>query len=102
MKIKITRKDGLSIIGRKKSLTFTISSDLEQLSKASEKAFCINEVNGNEWSISYINDEMENNNEIIEFIFSVEDWNKTLNEVKAIYWKNDVIEDEFDFIATID
>lgn len=102
MKIKITRKDGLSIIGRKKSLTFTISSDLEQLSKASEKAFCINEVNGNEWSISYINDEMENNNEIIEFIFSVKDWNKTLNEVKAIYWKNDVIEDEFEFIAIID
>ena len=102
MKIKITRKDGLSIIGRKKSLTFTISSDLEQLSKASEKAFCINEVDRNEWSISYINDEMENNNEIIEFIFSVEDWNKTLNEVKAIYWKNDVIEDEFEFIATID
>ena len=102
MKIKITRKDGLSIIGRKKSLTFTISSDLEQLSKASEKAFCINEVDNNKWSISYINDEMENNNEIIEFIFSVEDWNKTLNEVKAIYWKNDVIEDEFEFIATID
>jgi hypothetical protein len=102
MKIKITRKDGLSIIGRKKSLTFTISSDLEQLSKASEKAFCINEVNGNEWSISYINDEMENNNEIIEFIFSVKDWNKTLNEVKAIYWKNDVIEDEFEFITIID
>lgn len=102
MKIKITRKDGLSIIGRKKSLTFTISSDLEQLSKASEKAFCINEVDNNEWSISYINDEMENNNEIIEFIFSVENWNKTLNEVKAIYWKNDVIEDEFEFIATID
>ena len=102
MKIKITRKDGLSIIGRKKSLTFTISSDLEQLSKASEKAFFINEVNGNEWSISYINDEMENNNEIIEFIFSVKDWNKTLNDVKAIYWKNDVIEDEFEFITIID
>ena len=102
MKIKITRKDGLSIIGRKKSLTFTISSDLEQLSKASEKAFCINEVDDNEWSISYINDEMENNNEIIEFVFSVEDWNKTLNEVKAIYWKNDIIEDEFEFIAVTD
>lgn len=102
MKIKITRKDGLSIIGRKKSLTFTISSDLEQLSKASEKSFCMNEVDSNEWSISYINDEMENNNEIIEFVFSVEDWNKTLNEIKAIYWKNDVIEDEFEFIATID
>lgn len=102
MKIKITRKDGLSIIGRKKSLTFTISSDLEQLSKASEKVFCMNEVDSNEWSISYINDEMENNNEIIEFIFSIKDWNKTLNEVKAIYWKNDVIEDEFEFIATID
>ena len=83
-------------------MTFTISSDLEQLSKASEKSFCINEVDSNEWSISYINDEMENNNEIIEFIFSVEDWNKTLNEVKAIYWKNDIIEDEFEFIAVTD
>lgn len=102
MKIKITRKDGLSIIGRKKSLTFTISSDLEQLSKASEKAFCINEVDNKEWSISYINDEMENNNEVIEFVFSIKDWDKTLNEVKAIYWKNDVIEDEFEFITTID
>lgn len=101
-KVKIKRKDNYPIIGRKKSLTFTISSDLEQLSKASEKLFCINEVDSNEWSISYINDEMENNNEIIEFIFSIEDWNKTLNEVKAIYWKNDVIEDEFDFIAVTD
>ena len=101
-KVKIKRKDNSPIIGKNKSLTFAISDDLEQLSKASEKAFCINEVDSNEWSISYINDEMENNNEIIEFIFSVEDWNKTLNEVKAIYWKNDVIEDEFEFIATID
>ena len=101
-KVKIKRKDNSTIIGKKKSLTFAISNDLEELSKASEKAFCINEVDNNEWSISYINDEMENNNEIIEFIFSVEDWNKTLNEVKAIYWKNDVIEDEFEFIATID
>lgn len=101
-KIKIKRKDNSPIIGKKKSLTFTISSDLEQLSKASEKAFCINEVDSNEWSISYINDEMEKNNEIIEFIFSVDDWNKTLNEVKAIYWKNDVIEDEFEFIAVTD
>lgn len=101
-KIKIKRKDNSTIIGKKKSLTFAISNDLEQLSKASEKAFCINEVDNNEWSISYINDEMENNNEIIEFVFSVEDWNKTLNEVKAIYWKNDVIEDEFEFIAVTD
>lgn len=101
-KIKIKRKDNSPIIGRKKSLTFTISSDLEQLSKASEKAFCINEVGSNEWSISYINDEMENNNEILEFVFSIEDWNKTLNEVKAIYWKNDIIEDEFEFIAVTD
>ena len=45
---------------------------------------------------------MEINNEIIEFVFSVEDWNKTLNEVKAIYWKNDIIEDEFEFIAVTD
>ena len=101
-KIKIKRKDNSPISRKKKSLTFAISDDIEQLSKASEKAFCINEVDSNEWSISYINDEMENNNEIIEFIFSVEDWNKTLNEVKAIYWKNDIIEDEFEFIAVTD
>ena len=101
-KIKIKRKDNSPIIGKKKSLTFVISNDLEELSKASEKAFCINEVDNNEWSISYINDEVENNNEIIEFVFSVEDWNKTLNEVKAIYWKNDIIEDEFEFIAVTD
>lgn len=101
-KIKIKRKDNSTIIGKKKSLTLAIYDDLEQLSKASEKSFCINEVDSNEWSISYINDEMENNNEIIEFIFSVEDWDKTLNEVKAIYWKNDVIEDEFEFIAVTD
>lgn len=69
MKIKVTRKDGSPIIGRKKSLAFTISSDLEQLSKASEKTYCINEINSDEWSVSYINDEMEKNNEIIEFVF---------------------------------
>lgn len=102
MKIKVTRKDGLPIIGRKKSLTFTISRDLEQLSKASEKTFCINDINSDEWSVSYINDEMEKNNELIEFVFSIEDYNKTLEEVNVIYWKNDVIEDEFEFIATID
>ena len=101
-KIKIKRKDNSPIIRKKKSLTLAISNDLEQLSKSSEKSFCINEVDSNEWSISYINDEIENNNEIIEFVFSVEDWNKTLNEVKAIYWKNDIIEDEFDFIAVTD
>ena len=102
MKIKITRKDGSTIIGRKKSLAFTISSDLEQLSKASEKTYCINEINSDEWSVSYINDEMEKNNEIIEFVFSIEDYNKTLDEVKVIYWQNDIIEDEFEFIATND
>lgn len=102
MKIKVTRKDGLPIIGRKKSLTFTISRDLEQLSKASEKTFCINDINSDEWSVSYINDEMEKNNELIEFVFSIEDYNKTFEEVNVIYWKNDIIEDEFEFIATID
>lgn len=102
MKIKVTRKDGLPIIGRKKSLTFTISRDLEQLSKASEKTFCINDINSDEWSVSYINDEMEKNNELIEFVFSIEDYNKTLEEVNVIYWKNDIIEDEFEFIAIID
>ena len=102
MKIKVTRKDGSPIIGRKKSLAFTISSDLEQLSKASEKTYCINEINSDESSVSYINGEMEKNNEIIEFVFSIEDYNKTLDEVKVIYWKNDIIEDEFEFIATND
>lgn len=102
MKIKVTRKDGLPIIGRKKSLTFTISRDLEQLSKASKKTFCINDINSDEWSVSYINDEMEKNNELIEFVFSIEDYNKTLEEVNVIYWKNDIIEDEFEFIASID
>ena len=102
MKIKVTRKDGSPIIGRKKSLAFTISSDLEQLSKASEKTYCINEINSAEWAVSYITDEMEKNNEIIEFVFSIEDYNKTLDEVKVIYWKNDIIEDEFEFIATND
>lgn len=99
MKIKVTRKDGSPIIGRKKSLAFTISSDLEQLSKASEKTFCINEINNDEWSISYINDKMEQNDEVIEFVFAIEDYRRTLNEVRAIYWKNDIIEDEFEFIA---
>ena len=98
-KIKIKRKDNSPIIGRKKSLAFAISSDLEQLSKASEKAFWINEGYEKEWSISYSDDEMENNNEIIEFVFSVEKRNKTLDERYGIYWKNDVIEDEFEFIA---
>ena len=102
MKIKVTRKDGSPIIGRKKSLTFTISRNLEQLSKASEKTFCINDINSDEWSVSYINDEMEKNNELIEFVFSIEDYNKTLEEVNVIYWKNEIIEDEFEFIATID
>ena len=98
MKIKITRKDGSTIIGRKKSLTFTISNDLEQLSKASEKKFCINEIDSDGWSVSYSSE----NGEVIEFIFSIESWRKTLDEVKAIVWKDDIIEEEFDFIATTD
>lgn len=102
MKIKIARKDGSSIIGKKKSLMFTISSDLEQLGKASEKKFSINEIDNNEWSVLYFNDEMEKNNEMIEFVFSIKDWNKTLDEVKAIYWVNDIIEDEFEFTAIHD
>lgn len=67
-----------------------------------KKTFCINDINSDEWSVSYINDEMEKNNELIEFVFSIEDYNKTLEEVNVIYWKNDIIEDEFEFIATID
>lgn len=99
MKIKIKRKDNSPIIGKKKSLAFAISDDLEQLSKASEKAFCINEGYEKEWSISYSDDEMENNDELIEFVLSVEKRNKTLDERYGIFWKNDVIVDEFEFIA---
>lgn len=102
MKIKITRKEGSLIIGRKKTLTFTISRDLEQLGEASEELFSINEIDNNEWSLLYSNDTMEENNEMIEFVFSIENYNRTLNEVKAIYWKNDIIEDEFEFNAIID
>lgn len=101
-KVKIKRKDNSPIIGKKKSLTFAISNDLEQLSKASEKTFCINEIDGKEWSIIYVNNEMENNNEVIELVFAIKDWNKTLDEINAIYWKNDVIVDEFEFIVVID
>lgn len=101
-KVKIKRKDNSPIIGKKKSLTFAISYNLEQLSKASEKTFCINEVDGKEWSIIYVNNEMENNNEVIELVFAIKDWNKTLDEINAIYWKNDVIVDEFEFIVVID
>lgn len=102
MKIKITRKESSLIIGRKKTLTFTISRDLEQLGEASEELFSINEIDNNEWSLLYSNDTMEENNEMIEFVFSIENYNRTLNEVKAIYWKNDIIEDEFEFNAIID
>lgn len=81
---------------------FSISNDLEQLSKASEKVFCINEVDNNEWSISFANDEMEKNNKIIEFVFSAVDWNKTLNEIKAIEWQYDVIVGAFEFVVILD
>ena len=77
MKIKITRKEGSLIIGRKKTLTFTISRDLEQLGEASEELFSINEIDNNEWSLLYSNDTMEENNEMIEFVFSIEDYNRT-------------------------
>lgn len=97
-KIKIKRKDNFPIVGKKKSLALAISDDLQQLSKASEKAFCINEFE-NEWSISYSNDEMENNNELIEFIFTVEDRKKSLKEKYGLYWKYDVIVGKFEFIA---
>lgn len=99
MKIKVTRKDGSPIIGRRKSLAFTISSNLEELSKASDKMYCINEIDSKEWSISYINNKMEKNDEIIEFVFAIEDYHRTLNEVRAIHWKNDIIEDEFEFVT---
>lgn len=93
MKIKVTRKDGSPIIGRKKSLTFTISNDLEQLSKASEKYYCINEISDEEWSVTYQSSEMEESNDMLEFVFQIEDYQKTLEPVNIIYWEDDIIED---------
>lgn len=93
MKIKVTRKDGLPIIGRKKSLAFTITDNLEKLGKASEKDFCISEISNEEWSVTYQSSEMEESNDMLEFVFQIEDYQKTLEPVNIIYWKDDIIED---------
>lgn len=93
MKIKVTRKDGSPIIGRKKSLAFTITDNLDKLGKASEKDFCISEMSDEEWSIVYQNSEMEESNDMLEFVFQIEDYQKTLEPVNIIYWEDDIIED---------
>ena len=93
MKIKVTRKDGSPIIGRKKSLAFTITDNLDKLGKASEKYFCISEISNEEWSVTYQSSEMEESNDMLEFVFQIEDYQKTLEPVNIIYWKDDIIED---------
>lgn len=93
MKIKVTRKDGSPIIGRKKSLAFTITDNLDKLGKASEKDFCISEIFDEEWSVVYQSSEMEESNDMLEFVFQIEDYQKTLEPVNIIYWKDDIIED---------
>ena len=93
MKIKVTRKDGSPIIGRKKSLAFTIVDNLDKLGKASEKDYCINEISDEEWSVTYQSSEMEESNDMLEFVFQIEDYQKTLEPVNIIYWKDDIIED---------
>lgn len=93
MKIKVTRKDGSPIIGRKKSLAFTIVDNLDKLGKASEKVYCINEISDEEWSVTYQSSEMEESNDMLEFVFQIEDYQKTLEPVNIIYWKDDIIED---------
>lgn len=93
MKIKVTRKDGSPIIGRKKSLAFTITDNLDKLGKASEKDFCISEISDEEWSVVYQSSEMEESNDMLEFVFQIEDYQKTLEPVNIIYWKDDIIED---------
>lgn len=93
MKIKVTRKDGSPIIGRKKSLAFTIVDNLDKLGKASEKDHCINEISDEEWSVTYQSSEMEESNDMLEFVFQIEDYQKTLEPVNIIYWKDDIIED---------
>lgn len=93
MKIKVTRKDGSPIIGRKKSLAFTITDNLDKLGKASEKDYCISEISDEEWSVVYQSSEMEESNDMLEFVFQIEDYQKTLEPVNIIYWKDDIIED---------
>lgn len=93
MKIKVTRKDGSPIIGRKKSLAFTITDNLDKLGKASEKDFCISEMSDEEWSVVYQSSEMEESNDMLEFVFQIEDYQKTLEPVNIIYWEDDIIED---------
>ena len=93
MKIKVTRKDGSPIIGRKKSLAFTITDNLDKLGKASEKDYCINEISDEEWAVTYQSSEMEESNDMIEFVFQIEDYQKTLEPVNIIYWQDDIIED---------
>lgn len=53
MKIKVTRKDGSPIIGRKKSLAFTIVDNLDKLGKASEKDIRYGTCISNKYAIFY-------------------------------------------------
>ena len=36
---------------------------------------------------------MEESNDMLEFVFQIEDYQKTLEPVNIIYWKDDIIED---------
>ncbi|WP_368336977.1 hypothetical protein [Parabacteroides merdae] len=94
MKIKLKRTDNCPIIGRKKSLVCTLSSDLCCLGKASEKLFWINEYCTEEWSLAFQTEEMENNNRNLEFSFKMDGYSKTLIPIKLIYWCDDYIEDD--------
>lgn len=99
MKVKVTRKDKQPIVGKKKSLTFVIADSLDKLSKASEKEYCINDEMDDEWSITYQSEEMEKANEMLEIVFEIKDWEKTLNPINIIYWKDDVIDDTKFFLV---
>ena len=101
MKIQIKRKDGNFIIGKRKKLSFTISQDLQEVTNSSAKDFYTNDISNDEWSVIYQTDAMLESGEMIELSFKVEDYERTIEPISMIYWKNDAIDDEVGLIAEV-
>jgi len=101
MRVKVIRKDGKPIMGRKKSLTFTISKDLKELSKSSEKYFYTDDIDEYTWSVYYQTDDMRKYNCLIEMLFNKEDFKRTLEPCKMYCWEGLDIIGEDEFTATI-
>lgn len=100
MKLQVTRKDGQPIIGKKKSLTFTISDDLQKLSKASEKDFLAQDLDNEEWDVYYQTEGMYEDSKLIDMVFTIKDYERTLEPKKLLYWSNSIIEHETEFNVT--